>query len=170
LSDFEADNEIFIKQQCGFRSQHSTVHHILRITECASFGFNRNKSTGIALLDLKKAFDSVWHDDLLHKLLMFNYPVYLIKLIQSYLQDRFAFVSVNSMSSALFRMCSGVPQGSLIAPHLFNVFINDISIPEKGHSSMFADDSAFYVEVPWKNLKSVKKLLIRSVSSLQTLK
>jgi hypothetical protein len=109
----------------------------------------------------------VWHDGLLHKLLLFNYPVYLVKLIQSYLKDRSAYVSLNLVSSSHFDVISGVPQGSLIAPHLFNIFINDVPIPDRGHLSLFADDTAFYVEVPWKNLKSVKKLLIRSVSSLQ---
>lgn len=167
LNDFEFDNNIIIKQQCGFRSNHSTVHQILRITEKISFGFNKNKSTGMALLDLRKAFDSVWHDGLIHKLFTYNYPLYLIKLLQSYLSDRSAFVACNSAFSYLFDVTSGVPQGSLIAPHLFNVFINDIPIPPKGQLSLYADDTAFLVQFPWKNLKSIKAELCKTVRILQ---
>ena len=146
LNDFELDNNIFIKQQCGFRSKHSTVHQILRITESISFGFNKNKSTGMVLLD----FDSVWHDGLIHKLIQYKYPPYLIKLIKSYLSDRSAFVSCQSASSLLFDVTSGVPQGSLIAPHL-----------------LYADDTAYFVESPWKNLKSIKSELLKTVNTLQ---
>jgi Reverse transcriptase (RNA-dependent DNA polymerase)/Endonuclease-reverse transcriptase len=167
LNDFEFEKQIFINQQCGFRSQHSTVHQIIRITEEISFGFNKNKSTGIALLDLRKAFDSVWHDGLIHKLVKGDYPIYLTKIIHSYLSRRIAYVSFQSSNSSTFVVTSGVPQGSLIAPHLFNLYINDIPIPQKGHLSLFADDTAYYTQVPWKNLKSVKSELIKNVSSLQ---
>jgi hypothetical protein len=168
LSDFETSKGIIIKQQCGFRSQHSTVHQILRITESASFGFNNNKSTGIVLLDLKKAFDSVWHNGLIHKLLKFKYPSYLVKLLYSYLSDRSAFVSVDSANSFLFSVLSGVPQGSIIAPHLFNIFLNDIPIPKKGQLCLFADDTAYIREASWKNLKLLKKDLIHQVSVLKS--
>lgn len=168
LSDFECDNKIIIKEQCGFRSQLSTVHQILRIVEKASFGFNNNKSTGIVLLDLRKAFDSVWHEGLIHKLCSYNYPTYLIKIINSYLFNRTAFVSVDSTDSAHFDVLSGVPQGSLIAPHLFNLFINDIPIPRKGHLSLFADDTAYFIEVPWKNLKGLKNELLNTLNVLQS--
>ena len=167
LNDFEFDNNIIIKQQCGFRSNHSTVHQILRISEKISFGFNENKSTGMVLLDLRKAFDSVWHDGLIHKLTMYNYPIYLIKLLQSFLSNRSAFVVCQSAFSYLFDVTSGVPQGSLIAPHLFNLFINDVPIPSKGHLCLYADDTAFFVQYPWKNLKSIKSELSKTASRLQ---
>ena len=121
----------------------------------------------MVLLDLRKAFDSVWHDGLIHKLIQNKYPMYLVKLIQSYLSGRTAFVSMLSAHSSHFDVLSGVPQGSLIAPHLFNLFINDIPLPGKGDLSLFADDTAFYVQVPWKNLKSAKKVLNEALISLQ---
>lgn len=168
LNDHEEDNNIFIQQQCGFRSKHSTIHQILRITETISFGFNNNKSTAMVLLDLRKAFDCVWHDGLIHKLRKYDYPLYIIKIIQSYLSERSAFVAMPAAFSDPFSVLSGVPQGSLISPHLFNLFINDIPIPRNGHLSLFADDTAFYVQVPWKNLKSAKTTIVKALISLQT--
>lgn len=167
LNEHEQANEIFIGQQCGFRSQHSTIHQVMRIVEEISFGFNKNKSTAMVLFDLRKAFDSVWHDGLIHKLVKYKYPVYLIKLIKSYLADRFASVSLNSSNSSRFKVLSGVPQGSIIAPHLFNLFINDIPQLSSGNLALFADDTAFTVQVPWKSLKSAKKKLTEAACKFQ---
>jgi len=163
LNDFEADNNIFINQQCGFRTNHTTVHQILIIVEDVSFGFNNNKSTAMALLDLRKAFDSVWHNGLLHKLVKAGYPIYIVRLIYSYLNSRQAYVSLGSYKSNYFAVLSGVPQGSLISPHLFNLFINDIPLPSQGKLALFADDTSITVQVPWKNLKSAKNSMLNSL-------
>lgn len=168
LNEFELENNIFIDQQCGFRSNHSTVHQIMRIVENISFGFNMNKSTAMLLLDLRKAFDTVWHDGLVHKLIKYKYPNYLVKLIYSYLRNRSAFVTLHSASSSSFEVLSGVPQGSLLSPHLFNLFLNDIPLLSKGQLSLFADDTAYFIQVPWKSLKSAKKLLLHALSTLQS--
>jgi endonuclease/exonuclease/phosphatase family metal-dependent hydrolase len=167
LNDFEELNSIIIDQQFGFQSNHSTVQQVLRITEKASLGFNRNKSLGMVMLDLRKAYDSVWHDALVHKLRKLGYPMYLIKLINSYLRDRLAFVTVDGANSSKFLIPAGVPQGSIIAPHLFNVFINDIPIPRKGELALFADDTTYFIEAPWKNLKIIKNHLIKALQSFQ---
>lgn len=73
LNYHESIQKIFIPQQFGFRTGHSTDQQILRITERAAIGFNHNESTGLVLLDLEKAFDSVWHNGLLHKLMKLKY-------------------------------------------------------------------------------------------------
>ena len=89
-------------------------------------------------------------------------------MIQYYLNDRTAFVSLTSQKSSHFSVLSGVPQGSLIAPHLFNLFINDIPIFNNGNVSLFADDTAYFIQIPWKNLPSAKKYLIEAVKQLQS--
>jgi endonuclease/exonuclease/phosphatase family metal-dependent hydrolase len=166
LNEHEESNNIFIKQQFGFRSGHSTVQQVLRITECASFGFNKNRSTGLALLDLEKAFDSVWHDGLVHKLFVNNYPLYLVKLIQSFLTNRTAHVDVNGSSSTPFHIPAGVPQGSILSPHLFNVYINDIPLNGDTQLAIYADDTALFCHVPWKNIKCVSRKLSSSLDSV----
>lgn len=163
----ESANKIIINEQFGFKNQHSTTQQVLRITESVSLGFNKNKSTGMVLLDLRKAYDSVWTDGLVYKLLKFNYPVSLVKLIYSFLKSRQAFVCVNSSNSDYFVIPAGVPQGAIIAPHLFNVFINDIPIPRKGNLALFADDTAYFIKGTWKNLKFIKKHLLLALKLFQ---
>jgi len=167
LNSFEIDHNIIIKQQFGFKSRHSTTQQILRLTEKAALGFNTNRSLGVVLLDLKKAYDSVWHDALIHKLIKYKYPLYLIKLIQSYLAGRTAFVSINNSVSELFRILAGVPQGSVIAPHFINIFINDIPIPNSGEIALFADDTAFFIEAQNYNFNYIKSSLLKSLQSFQ---
>ncbi|KAG5684921.1 hypothetical protein PVAND_014129 [Polypedilum vanderplanki] len=157
LNKFESENNVFIKEQFGFRKRHSTTHQLVRLVESACVGFNLKKSTAMAFLDIHKAFDTVWHDGILHKLLQNKYPIYLIKLLKSYLSNRYAFVRINNSSSCQYEIAAGVPQGSLLAPHLFNVFLNDIPLPKNAKLSIFADDTAIAIEIGWKKLELAKK-------------
>ena len=130
MLEFESENQILINQQFGFRSKHSTTQQVLRITETISLRFNENKSTAMTLLDIEKAFDSVWHDALSHKLFLYGFPLYQVKLIVSFLQDRVCFVTISGKNSEKYSVPAGVPQGSPLSPFLFNIFINDIPIPK----------------------------------------
>lgn len=159
LNSFEENNNIFIHQQCGFRNNHSTIHQVLRITEKATMNFNKHKSTGLVLLDIEKAFDSVWHNALIHKLVKLDFPSYIVKIIQSYLSGRKAFVDVQGSASMPFDVPAGVPQGSLLAPFLFNIFINDVKTTTDTDLAIYADDTAIMCETSWKNAKSIKKKL-----------
>jgi Reverse transcriptase (RNA-dependent DNA polymerase) len=85
LLDHENEQPILKNQQFGFRARHSTTLQVLRITETISLRFNENKSTAMTLLDIEKAFDSVWHDALLHKIKNYGLPIHLIKIIASFL-------------------------------------------------------------------------------------
>ena len=168
LSKHESSEKIFIPQQFGFRAQHSTTHQVLRITKNVSTNFNKNKSTGMILLDIEKAFDSVWHKAILHKLLFYNYPMSTIKIIQSFLYDRKSFVQVNSASSECYNIPAGVPQGSLLSPHIFNIFINDIPKPRSCRLAIYADDSALIanVENP-RNLNKLNHILANGLNELK---
>lgn len=147
LLEFENENPSLKSQQFGFRAHHSTTQQIMRITETISLRFNENKSTALTLLDIEKAFDAVWHDALLHKIKSLNFPMHLIKIVSSFLEDRVSFVSVNKGISARFPIPAGVPQGSPLSPFLFNLYINDIPIPRHCKIAIFADDTALYSSI-----------------------
>ena len=166
LIEHEDDLKIIIPQQFGFRNGHSTVQQVLRITEYASKNFNVNRSTGLVLLDIEKAFDSVWHDALIHKLYALQFPIHLVKIIQSYLRDRKAFVDFQKESSALFDIPAGVPQGSLLSPMLFKIFINDVPKPKDCQLAIYADDTALFCDAPWKNIKKLKKTLENTLAKV----
>lgn len=159
LKLFENENNLFIPNQFGFRNEHSTIQQALRIVERASKGFNTNKSTGMVLLDIEKAFDSVWHDGLVFKLNALKFPPYLVKLAKSYLADRKAFVNFQGSNSKAFIVPAGVPQGSILAPFFFNIFINDVVHPKKCELHIYADDTAIVCQASWKNLNVIKKRL-----------
>lgn len=101
------------------------------------------KSTAMAILDVEKAFDNVWHAGLIFKLYRFNFPIYLIKIILSYLSHRKFKVSIKNFESLLFYISAGVPQGSLIGPILYSVYTSDLPpLPDGCFLSLFADDTA----------------------------
>lgn len=167
LSRFDDLHDVLAQHQFGFRKFHSTIHQVLRITEFASLNFNRNKSTGLVLLDIEKAFDSVWHHGLLHKLHVNKFPMHLIRIIKSYLENRRSFVEFLGGRSLNYQTPAGVPQGSLLSPFLFIIFINDIVSPKNCHIATYADDTAIFCEAPWKNINSIKSILEKSLSSVE---
>lgn len=143
LLKFETINSILIPEQFGFRNFHSTTHQVMKIVEKVSSDFNKDLSTGMIQLDLERAFDTVWHDGLIHKLFKLQFPIHLIMLIYSFLKNRFAYVSVTGIKSNIFSILAGVPQGSILSPFLFTIFINDIPKPPNCFLTIFADDTNF---------------------------
>lgn len=142
--DYENKNNILIDEQFGFRTKHSTTQQVTRITNDISINFNLNKVTVMLLLDIEKAFDRVWIDGLLFKLIKYNFPSTLIKLINSYLKNRHLKVNVNGCFSTKRKVNAGVPQGSVLGPKLFNIYLNDIPKFAKTKIALFADDTAIY--------------------------
>ena len=92
-------------------------------------------------LDISKAFDHVWHKDLLAKLPMFGLHNNLIKWIASFLSDRSIAIRVNGFLSEPHSISCGVPQGSVISPVLFILFINDLLSSTSSSIYSFADDT-----------------------------
>ncbi|GBO45094.1 RNA-directed DNA polymerase from mobile element jockey [Araneus ventricosus] len=142
LNDHLEENNILIPEQFGFRKNLSTTHQLLRVTEFIQEGLNNKQKTGAVLLDIQKAFDRVWQDGLIHKLINYNIPHYLIKIFHSYLTNRKFAVKVNNELSQNKIINAGVAQGSKIGPVLFALFINDIPKQFNTILSIFADDTA----------------------------
>ncbi|GFU75266.1 RNA-directed DNA polymerase from mobile element jockey, partial [Trichonephila clavipes] len=113
-----------------------------RVTELIHSGFAKHEATGILFLDIAKAFDKIWHDGLLIKLIRLDFPAPLIKSIHSFLSHRSFRVRVDRILSSPRPIRSGLPQGSLSSPLLFTLYVNDIPQTDSSHLAMFADDTA----------------------------
>ena len=109
------------------------------------------------LLDIKKALDSVWHRGLIYKLYKYKFPTYIIKLLISYLRKRTFIVSGEGIDSGPRKIRAGVPQGSILGPILFLLFINDLPINSKTQLALFADDTAL-LSGSWKRKTAVQNV------------
>lgn len=143
LNEYLTENQIILNEQFGFRKGHSTNHQLLRVTQFIHNSLSKKHSTGMLTFDIEKAFDSVWHKGLLHKLFKLKVPLYLIKIISSFISNRSFFVSISDSDSPTYNIVAGLPQGSVLSPTLFNVFTADLDITasDKG---LFADDTAIF--------------------------
>lgn len=144
INTFYLKNKITIACQFGFRPHHNTTMQLARITSDISLNYNKKQSTAMALLDIQQAFDRVWIKGLTYKLMQLKLPNIIIKLIYSYLTNRNFYVKVNTENSTIRQIAAGVPQGSVLGPKLFNLFINDIPQFAKTNLALYADDTAIY--------------------------
>jgi hypothetical protein len=100
------------------------------------------KEVCMVFLDVSKAFDRVWHSGLLHKLRCLGIQGPLFDWLCDYLADRRIRVVINGQSSEWLNTTAGVPQGSILGPLLFLIFINDIAANIESHIHLFADDTS----------------------------
>lgn len=141
--------KLLINEQFGFREGHNTIMQVARITNDIIVHYNKGYTTQMSLLDICKAFDTVWIHGLVHKLIKHSFPAELIVLLNSYLRDRKLKIKVNAAVSNEKILHAGVPQGSVLGPTLFILFINDIIRFPKTKLALFADDTAVYSHSFW---------------------
>lgn len=136
--------EIHDPFQFGFKENHSSTHQLARIVTDIINAFNKRQNTTMVLLDIEKAFDRVWVQGLLYKMITLKLPSFVIKLINSYLLDRKFIVKLNHTLSDPITISAGVPQGSILGPKLFNLYIHDLPAFPNTKTALFADDTAVY--------------------------
>jgi retron-type reverse transcriptase len=141
LYKFVSCYNLLHENQFGFRPGLSTEMAILQVYNNIISALDSRKHTVGVFLDLSKAFDTINHDILLSKLAHYGIRGIALEWFRSYLNDRFQFVTYNSHKSPLLNISTGVPQGSILGPLLFILYINDLFYVCK-HSSttLFADD------------------------------
>lgn len=140
-------------QQAGFRSSYSTTSHLHRLQHVITSAFQKHKYQSIAFLDIAKAFDSTWHNGILYKLMKppFNVTGRCWYWIQAFLSDRMIRVVHDGLTADWCPITAGVPQGSVLAPFLFLIFINDmVHDTVECDIALYADDIALWGSSPSK--------------------
>ena len=150
ISNFLLSNNLLSKHQHGFIKNRSTLTCLLSSLKNWLSSLDLAKSTDAIYIDFAKAFDTVTHEKLLHKLTSYGIRGKLHLWISAWLSNRTQSVCIEGLLSPPKSVLSGVLQGSVLGPLLFLLFINDLidTIPPEAHPTLFADDLKIYSDLP----------------------
>lgn len=142
-------HSLFSSCQSGFRRNDSCISQLLSITHDIFSNFDANPAmdTRGVFLDISKAFDRVWHEGLIFKLQTYGITGPLLSLLRDFLHERLQRVVLNGQTSIWEQILAGVPQGSILGPLLFLIYINDIPQNLLSTTKIFADDVSLFSAV-----------------------
>ncbi|MCP4990178.1 MAG: reverse transcriptase family protein, partial [Colwellia sp.] len=146
LQHYCIKNKIFDNMQCGFQLNRNCDDVLTGFLTDVQTSIDFLSETDVVFTDFSKAYDSVWHDGLIHKLIQNGICGKFLKTLISFIQTRFTKVTTKNAESEWYHQTVGVPQGSALSPILFIIFTNDYQIKNKAYVKMacFADDTAFW--------------------------
>ena len=166
LTSFLDTHSCLSNSQFGFRKNHSTVHPMVRFNNFISDSLNKKEHSIAIFCDLRKAFDTVDHTILLNKLKNLGVRGISYEWFKSYLSGRRQYVTINNKSSKTIKIKIGVPQGSILGPLLFLIYINDLAHSSKLLTLMFADDTTLLFSGP--NIEKLYEIVNREFHKVVT--
>ena len=147
IYNYLIDNNLITTHQSGFTPGDSAVNQLLYITNEFGRALDEGKEVRVVFCDISKAFDRVWHKGLLRKLESIGIRGSVLPWVKNYLSERKQRVVINNSTSSWRDINAGVPQGSILGPLLFIVFINDILTDINSTIQLFADGNYLYLIV-----------------------
>ena len=159
---------LYKNTQSGYRKGHSSITLLLKLQDDIQKAMNRNEVTLSLFADYSKAFDTVDHKTFFHKLHTLQFSHSSLHLMNSYLTERKQFVQIDDKRSPLARVYYGVPQGSILGPILFNLYVHDLSESSIGECLQFSDDTTLYRHCKAKDITENAKLLEANINSLES--
>jgi hypothetical protein len=162
LSDY-IDSQL-IKEQAGFRPGKSTTGQLLNLTQHIEDGYEQKLITGTAFVDLSAAYDTVNHKLLLWKVYNITNDLLLTRFIRTLLENRRFYVCLGDKKSRWRVQKNGLPQGSVLAPTLFNIYTNDQPIYPKTRSFLYADDLCITTQA--RDFKAIEDTLTEALANL----
>ena len=154
LSAYLSENKNIFCSQHGFRQNHSTETATLEFVDKILQHLENNETPISIFLDLTKAFDTLNHDILLYKLSFYGINNTALNWFSSYLSNRYQFVEFKNCHSSKLKIQTGVPQGSVLGPLLFSIYINDINIASTAFDFILYADDTTLTCIPGKLLQS----------------
>lgn len=148
LNQVVKNKKLIIDEQFGFRSKHGTLEQLHRISSTIESALEGGGFCNAVFLDVAQAFDRVWHQKLIYKLSLMI-PGNHVKILSSYIFDRYFRVRFDDSYSTFKPIKAGVPQGSVLSPLLYSLYTSNIPRPRKGCKlGVFADDTVYVATAP----------------------
>ena len=161
--------KVFPVCQAGFRRGRGVTDHLVKLGEHIGRAIARRKVLLTCFFDISRAYDQVWHAKLLQKLNKVGISGNMYNFIRSFLSDRSMQVRWKGATSTTKGVSMGVPQGSVIAPLLFNIMVHDVDTAVKGKVvlTMYADDLAIWTDTHFRRLHTNSSWVKHSMKLFQ---
>ena len=167
LYDHCMSNNLLTTKNSGFHKKDGTINQLIFLVHNIHANLDRRNDTCMVFLDQSRAFDRIWHKGLLHKLDAIGVSNDLLAWFESYLASRKIRVTIDGQSSDIYRISAGVPQGSILGPLLFLIYINDITTDIECNISLYADDTCLYTDINTEDHLVKEAMLNRDLARLQ---